>query len=425
MPQNSTSDHLYSLSNRGQYSELIKYLRNHDNKSVRYGAAGVLAESTNFVENATPEVKKELIDSVLSDPSDQVRAKVLDLLYHIDETIFDNIITRLELSPDTIPENSPYPLILNKWLSSNKYSLRLLAVVGYGQVGGQSGTTKIGTVLIEETDIRVLIRAIEVAGEIGDKKFVSSIQNYLRVDESEVDIAATSNQLIELKHTAIDGLIKIGSDAAYEALVSATRSTDEELRQHAISEIGRFGAQETVDMIVNELDNKDNDELREEAAEGVITNFEESEFEDSADVRQQAIELIAEDVSNDVSEEFASIIQESENDSEKRNAAWLLGQVDDRSDDAIESLIESLDADDRYLRKIAAGSLTNMDDNKVERRIERYLSTVDDGDDTDNITTFLETHLEGGAEEAKKDAVDYTYVTDPTDYTTSRPSGDG
>ena len=114
-PPSALFDHLYSLSSRGAYDELIRYLRTHEEEDVRYGAAGVLAESVGgFNEQITPARRKALVDAVRTDPSDAVRANVVKTLLAIDESIADNIITRLEMAPESTPTETPYPLILTK-----------------------------------------------------------------------------------------------------------------------------------------------------------------------------------------------------------------------------------------------------------------------------------------------------------------------
>ena len=419
-PSPDTADYLYSLANRGEYGELIRHIRDHDDQHVRYGAAGILAESADaFVEAVTPQTQQALIGCVLSEPSDAVRANILNVLLTVDESTFDTIITRLEADPESTPTERPYPLILTKWHSSGRPSLRFLAVVGFGRVGSQSTINKLRTTLSRETDLRVLRRAIEAAGTVGDETFVSPIQDHLRADNDEFQQATNSKQIAAVKEAAVEALVEIGTNAAYEALVTASRSTDDELKEQVIGKIGRFGAQETVDLVVDELDDDSNESMREEAAEGVITTFTETEFDEGDAVRQQAIEKIAEDVSTDVSEEFASIVEESPHRSEQRNAAWLLGQLEGSSEAAVDSLLEVLEDDDSDLRRIASASLTKLDQAMVEGKIETFLETVDEDTEAHTLASFVQSNLHDTAAEAKKELVEYTHVTSPSDYTSS------
>ncbi|ERH00588.1 MAG: HEAT repeat protein [Halonotius sp. J07HN6] len=417
-PSPRESDYLYTLANRGEYSEIIRHIQHHDDQEVRYGAAGVLAESVHsFEDKMTPEARKALITAVLEEPSDAVRANVLKVLIHVDESIIDNIIARLEMEPRSTPTGTPYPLILTKWHAKRWPELRYLAVAGFGSVASQSTIQKLRTTLNREENLRVLRRAIEESGNVGDERFVTPIQEHLRVDEEQYQQSANESALREVKEAAVEALVKIGTNAAYEALVTASRGTDEDLKEHVISEIGKFGAQTTVDLIVDELHNEENDELREEAAEGIITSFTQTDFEEGHSVREEALDLIGEDVSTSVSNEFADIVRESPRKSEQRNAAWLLGQLDTTDQETLECLLASLEDDDAYLRKVATASLTNLDPIKVEDKMETYLEQVEEGTEAHKLATFIKENIKDEAEEAKKELVNYSYVGSPSDYT--------
>lgn len=419
-PSPKATDYLYSLASSGEFGELIRHIRDHNDQNVRYGAAGILAESADaFATEVTPQTQQALIDCVLTEPSDAVRANILSVLLTVDESTFDTIITRLAADPQSTPTATPYPLILTKWHSSGRPPLRFLAVVGFGRVRSQSAINKLRTTLSRETDLRVLRRAIEAAGTVGDETFVSPIQTHLRAGDDEFQQSANSERIEAVKEAAVEALVEIGTDAAYEALVTASRSTDDELKQHVIGKIGRFGAQETVDLVVDELDEDSNEAIREEAAEGVITTFTETEFDEGDAVRQQAIEKIAADVSTDVSAEFASIVEDAPHKSEQRNAAWLLGQLEYSSEEAVDCLVDALDDADPDLRKIASASLTKLDQATVERKIESLLATVDEESEAHALASFVQSNLQDTAAEAKKELVEYTHVTTPSDYTSS------
>jgi HEAT repeat protein len=418
-PARGTADYLYSLADRDEYAELIRHIRDHSDQNVRYGASGILVESAEeFAEAVTPEIQHALINCVLAEPSNTVRANVLTVLFTVDESTFDTIITRLEANPEATPTDTPYPLILTKWQSSDRWALRYLAIVGFSRVRSQSTISKLRTALERETDYRVVKRAIDAAGTVGDETFVSPIQEYLRADGSEFHQSVSDEQLESVREAAVESLVEIGTDAAYEALVSASRSTDDDLKAHVISEIGRFGAQETVDLVVDKLDDDDNETVREEAAAGVITTFMETDFDEGGAVRQEAIEKMAEEVSTDVSAEFATIVEESPRKTEQRNAAWLLGQLETSTPEAIDTLVETLDDEDDNLRKIASASLTKLDQADVEDKIDAFLESVDEDSEAHTLASFVRSALYSG-EDAKKEMIEYTRVDDPSDYTSS------
>ena len=419
-PAQGTADYLYLLADRGEYAELIRHIRDHSDQHVRYGASGILAESADsFAEEVTPQTQQALIECVLTEPSNAVRANVLTVLLRVDESTLDTIITRLAANPQATPTDTPYPLILTKWQSADQPSLRFLAIVGLARVRSQSTIAKLRTVLKRETDFRVVKRAIEAAGRVGDETFVSPIQEYLRADGTEFHQSMTDEQLEGVREAAVESLVEIGTDAAYEALVSASRSTDDDLKGHVISEIGRFGAQETVDLVVDKLNNENNETVREEAAAGVITTFTQTDFDEGDAVRQQAIKKMAEEISTDVSAEFASIVEDSPSKSEQRNAAWLLGQLETSNPEAVDTLVSALNDGDDNLRKIASASLTRLDQAAVDERIDSFLESVAEDSEAHTLASFVQSVLHSSGEEAKKEVVKYTRVADPSDYTSS------
>lgn len=414
-PHSRARDQLYRLSEQGEFDTLINYIQQHSNESVRYGAVGVLSESTHaFVEQITQQQQQALISIVLSEPSDRIRAKILHLLLEIDESTLDNIITRLETNPKNTPTNKPYPLVLTYWVGKPQPELRLLAVVGFGHIGDQSSITKLRTLLREETNLRVINRAIKEAGDIGDESFVDPIQDYLRVDETGFQ-GASHEMKRDVQQTAIQALIKIGTNAAYEALVTACRTTDDELKKHAISEIGKFGARDTVDFAIDGLDGDDAD-MRQKAAKGVLTNFTETNFDEGDEVRQQALEKISSEINTQPHKEFRDIITESDRVVEKRNAAWLLGQLENIDNETINTLLDALHSDDEYLRKIAAASIWNSDDDMLSRKIQQFLSQTDQETAAYDIAKSIHAQLQQSADEVKKDVVNYTYISHPDEY---------
>jgi HEAT repeat protein len=425
-PADDTFDYLYMLAEQGEYAEIVDHIRTHDEERHRYGAAGVLAESvTGFAEQSTPEARQALIESVLTDPSERVRATVVRVLLDIDESITDNIITRLEANPQSAPRETPYPLILTEWQSSRHPELRFLAVVGYENVASQSTIAKLRTAIINEQDMRVLRRAIEAGGTVGDATFVTPIQDHLRAADEEFKRASDKEAIKRIKQAAVEALVDIGTDAAYEALVTATRTADEDLKEQVVSEIGRFGAIDTVELIVDELDAND-ESVHREAAEGVITTFREADFDEGHTIREQAIQKMAEDVSRDVSAEFVSIVEESPYESERRNAAWLLGQLESHpqielgTQATIDCLLSALHDDDRYLRDIATAALTTFDPEDAEPKIDTFLAETDEDSKAHSLASFVKASMQDTADEAKKHFVDYVYVASPSDYTAAK-----
>ena len=408
----SSRDFLYSLASRGEYNRLIEYIQAHDDSSVRYGAAGVLLESTDKFKMQTNTTHcKELLTIVLTEPNDSVRAKVLEILLEIeDESILDNIITRLGSSSQPTPTETPYPRILTKWHSSRHYTLRLLAIVGFSSISGRSYLTKLRTSIKKESNVTVLRRAIEEGGNVGDETFVSPIQDYIHMPPEQFQTSDTE-EIEAVKKTAIEALVEIGSDASYEALLSATRRRDQMLKEYAIKKIGEFGAKKSLDIVINELD-ADDEKIQKSAAESVLGTFEKED--DSHEIRMKVLNELSSSADVSVCDQFAKIItSNSEDTCKKRNSAWLLGQLKESSDNTIEALLTAIESGDQYLQKIAAASLYQLDNKDVVEAITQRLTQIEPETPEYNLLTFIKQQIE---KDHKKDVIEYTYVTEPTDY---------
>ena len=420
MSSTDLSDKLYRLSDERRYQRLVNLATSHTNEKVRYGASGVLSESSHFLQEAKTDQRKLLLDSIFSDPSDRVRANTIRLLYEIDKSILDAIVVRLAANPQSTPTEDPYPLILNQWHASERAELRLLAVAGFGQVNSHTSAQKLLTAIRKETHLDVLYRAIKEGGKMGHEMFVSPIQGYLRFTDESGSSHISQRSEMDIKKISVTSLVNIGTDAAYEALVTASRSSDEQLKQYALNQIGKFGAEKTVEIVTEELDQTNNADVRKNAAEGVLSTFIESGSEDGHSIREQTISKITETSSVDATSQFSDIVSESQTSVvEKKNAAWLLGQIASESDNKkpIDTLCDVLRKEsDTSLSKIAAASLTNYDSNTVRNYIAEILSKFDEGTQEHQLARFVHENIETTAEQAKKNAVEYTYVQKPSDY---------
>lgn len=408
----SSNDFLYSLSSQGNYDKLITYIENHDDKHVRYGASGVLLESSNqFRMQANSEQVQRLIQITLTEPNHQIRAKVLEILVEIEgESALEDVIDRLGSSAYPTPTDTPYPRILTRWHSSQYYSLRLLSIIGFGTLSEESYNIKLKTSIQKESHPKVLRRAIEEGGKLRDETFVKPIQQYIYASDTEFQ-TTNQDEIKEIRKTAIEALVTIGSDAAYEALLTATRKQNKTLKKHALKKIGEFGVNQSLDVAVDELDAEDQ-EIRKSAAESVLNSFQTVE-EDSHAVRMKALDQLTQDTDLNAADQFAEIVTEADEKPVQRNSAWLLGQLQDSKTNTITALLDAVDSEDPYLRKIAAASLYRLDENKVIPKIETKLQTLESDSEAYEVLSFINSRLK---EDYKKEVVEYTYVSEPSDY---------
>ena len=406
-------DFLYSLANRDEYDTLITYVETHDDNHVQYGAAGVLVEfSERFKMKTNSNQVDRLITIVITNSNDRIRSKVLELLIETqDDSILEEIVSRLGDNNFSDPPEKPYPRILTKWHASEEPPLRMLAIVGFASINEVSYHTKIRTSIQNESHPDVLQKAIEAGGEIGDETFVTPIQQYIYKESTEFQTTNIS-KVEDIKKVAIDSLVQIGTEASYEALLAATRKNEKTLKQYAIKKIGEFGADKSIDIVVTELTNK-SENIRKSAAKSVLKSVQEVE-EDGHKARLKILNELSTDSNITPSRQFAEITTESNQDPERRNSAWLLGQIKDSSTNTITALFDAIQSEDPYLRQIAAASLYQLDKTKVVKEIDEQIDSIEKETPAYNLLSYIRDQLE---KEHKKDVIEYTYVSDPEDYT--------
>ena len=67
------------------------------------------------------------------------------------------------------------------------------------------------------------------------------------------------------------------------------------------------------------------------------------------------------------------------------------------SEDAASCLVAALQADDAYLRQIAAASLTELESAEVESEIESVLETADEDTEVHALASFVQSALQNTA----------------------------
>ena len=72
------------------------------------------------------------------------------------------------------------------------------------------------------------------------------------------------------------------------------------------------------------------------------------------------------------------------------------------SEDAASCLVTSLQADDAYLRQIAAASLTELESAEVESEIESVLETADEDTEVHALASFVQSALQNTAAVEKR-----------------------
>jgi FOG: HEAT repeat len=285
--QSSETDFLYTLASNGRFDRIADYVASNEALAVRYGAAGILTEFAGDLKTAaTTELRKKLINAVLEEPDDRVRARVVEALLYIDESILDTLVTKIAADREPTPTDSPHPLLLVEWLGSDSVELRLLAVAGLGDVGTPSMIPKLSSAC-SDTDRRVRERALKELGRIGNPRCVEEVADCL-----DSDIAS-------IRHEAAKTLGEINTRGAIDRLRPAgRRDEDDELRRIALDQLGTFPSSDVINTLSDGVTDE-NPEIQQAAASSLMELISSASFEESHTIREEVaeeIEALDEDV---------------------------------------------------------------------------------------------------------------------------------
>ncbi|MFB6102211.1 MAG: HEAT repeat domain-containing protein [Haloplanus sp.] len=410
---------LYELARDSKTTELVAYLRRGSTPVVRRRAAEILGD---FAENPAPETTEEivraLVDAVREDDDDSVRARAIDALYRHGEDTLEHLVR--EMGGFDVDDTSDRTLsrLLEDWLTAEYPEFRMVAATALGRVGDERSLPALVRATTDE-DPRVRARAVQSCGWIGHERCLEPLRE--RLDDPR--------HLVREK--AVRALGSIGSEAALRSLVPVARDDDESIRRAAVEELGQFGSLDPVVVLVRAL-KEDTDSVQRAAVLSLVQLFVDAPPERSRRIRDAIAEQLSNADTRSVVPHTIDMVSESQRDVVRRNAVWLLGHVtdadtdDDRRDAVYDCLLDALDDGDERTARLAVASLTELGSDELERRLQILIK---DADVPEEVAERAETVLDGigGSlpDEVVTNAVDYTYVRDPADYTRSHREDDG
>ncbi|WP_251330083.1 HEAT repeat domain-containing protein [Haloplanus pelagicus] len=422
---------LYELARDSRTSDLVAYLRRGSSPVVRRRAAEMLGD---FAERGfeddrdVEEVVRALIEAVREDDDDSVRARAIDALYRHGPETLERLVHEMgefetgvddggDEGTDTPPERATTRL-LEEWLDADYPEFRMVAATALGRIGG---TGSLSALVAATTDPspRVRARAVQSCGMIGHEGCIGPLRK--RLDDPSVRV----------REKAVRALGAIGSEAALEPLTRVARADEESLRRAAIEELGQFGSLDPVDALIRALAD-DTAPVQRAAVLSLVELVTDASSDREPTVRDAVATRLSNADTLAVVPQMIDMLDEGRRATVRRNAAWLLGCVadsedpdDDRRDAVYDCLIDALgDPDDRTAR-LAAASLVDLESDHLERRLQIL---VHDESVPEEVTERAETVLDaiGGSlsGEVVTNAVDYTYVRDPSDYTADHGADD-
>ncbi|WP_338741823.1 HEAT repeat domain-containing protein [Haloplanus salilacus] len=415
---------LYELARESDTTELVAYLRRGSSPVVRRRAAEMLgdfAAETTRTDGETEEVIRALIQAVREDEDRSVRARAIDALYRHGPDTLERLVREMgefDAEADSGTAERAMSRLLKEWLDADYPEFRMVAATALGRMGGKRSLSALVSATTDRSP-RVRARAVQSCGRIGDERCIGPLRHRLDDDRRRV------------REEAVKALGAIGGEAALRSLAPVVTADEESLRRAAIEELGQFGSLEPVDLLVRALVD-DTAPVQRAALLSLVQLF----VDAPADRRQEVREAVADRLSDadtlTVIPHVIDMLDESRRTAVRRNAAWLLGRVadaddpdEDRRETVYDCLIDALgDPDDRTAR-LSADSLAELESEKLERRLQ--LLVHDEGVPSD-VAERAEAVLDvvGGSlsGEVVTNAVDYTYVRDPSDYTASHDRDD-
>lgn len=398
---------LDSLAFNEQFEQLSNHLLADAEPRVRLRAAELFTEyGTAISEDKLETITGSLVTAVLQEPHDRIRARIIEALLECGDDTIDDLVTAIADSDRPTPADTPYPQFLLEWLGSHYSEFRLVAVAGLGDLGSSRVVPKLANAC-SDRDPRVQRRAVIECGRVGDDRCVRAVAAHLDSDDDAVRRAAAT------------ALVSIGSEKALRALLPAAKSDDTVLRRTAITGLGSLGSLQVLGTLLRALNDEDA-EVRRAAATAIIRLVAEAPSGESHTVRETVARQLMTFPDRDVVAEFRALFTDTEEPAIRRNTAWVLGRIagDDPQQDVILCLVRAIDDEDDRTAQVAASSLVRIGEPAIIDELESFVSATDLGSKALSRADFIRNQLtDSEAEERLKDAVEYTKVSDPIDYT--------
>lgn len=397
---------LYELARDGRTTELIGYLKRGRSPVVRERAAELLGDFADFPnEQRRDEIVQELLTTVEEGHDEEVRAQALDSLVRYGDAALKRLIDRFSEFDATDAPQWVIAENLVEWLDHDSPAFRLVAATGLGWFGDEGALPAL-VEAFTDPDPRVRIRAVRSCGSIGDDRAIEALADRLTDPDTRVQTEAAS------------ALGAIGTQKALDALVPAARNADPEVRQIAIDELGQYGSLDPLVVLLRALEDS-SAPIRRTAAVSLVELLVRAPPEQSHEIRETVADQLESMSPADVVPQLVDVIDESDRWAIRRNAIWLLGTLVDEADPSVqECLVDALDDEDETTAQLAATTLSNLGGDDLEKRLLLFMQDREEGSPGWSRAQFVLDKLgtDSGAELVTT-GVDYTYVSDPEDYT--------
>ena len=377
---------LFEYERDGDADALVEALESANTTEVRRRAAEMLGAFENHGDRHA--IVEALVEAASTDEGPVVAAAV-DALDQLGRDAVEALLARqadvdlAESAPDAAKAAA-----FTEVLSADLPELRMAAANALGDVGEPDAVPEL-LARFDDPDPRVRARAARACGEIDDARAVEPLRDLL--DEPHVGV----------RREAAEALGRIGNREALGALLELYDDESERVRRIAVAGFGKFDTDRPVDALVDALEDPSTP-VRRTAVYSLIEVLSNVPTEESHDIRAAVVSTLTAREDGTVVDPLVELLEESTQEAQRRNAAWLLGRITDGTADrdVVDALVEALGDDDEMTRQFAATSLATIDGGAVETAL---LAVVEDEEaETDQRTQALFALGKVGGDQARE-----------------------
>lgn len=326
---------LYKMEKYKDVSSVIKIFQESNNNMVRARALEIMGEI------GGKEALNILIDVVINEEDEYLKSAAAKAIAWSDETSLINLLEKIEGvkikgSKKVLTDH------LLKMLRSEDSSLRMNACIALGRIGDKRGVNALIKTL-NDTSPKVRSAAATALGMIGDNNAVEPLLDLLR--DSNVGV----------KKAALESLNDLKITEEYVDKIKVfVKSPDPRIRELAVSLLGRDG-EKALNPLLGALEDKIT-QVRVSTVHSLLDIMSRTPPERSEEVRNQISKGLVH--SSEAADIVVEVLEKTESKPIKRNAMWLLGQLEDSRGAGF--LVKILESGTTEERRIAATSLVKI-----------------------------------------------------------------
>ncbi len=326
---------LYELEKRGDVSSVIRVFHNSNNQNVRARALEIMGEL------GGKEALKILVDVVINGEDETLKSSAAKAIAWSDELALRNLLEKIE--GEKI-EGASWIIVdyLLKMVESEDKSLRMNAAIALGRMGDERGVDALIATL-DDVSPKVRSAAATALGMIGDDRATEPLLNLLK----------DSN--IKVRRAALESLNDLHITAKHvDQIKYCLRDRDSRVRELTAVLLGKDG-EKALNPLLKGLKDKTT-QVRVATVHSLLEIMSRTPPEKSEEVRKKVSEGL--EHFSETAYVVIEVLEKTENKSIKRNAMWLLGQLEDsRGTNILTKILQTGTPEER---RLAATSLVKI-----------------------------------------------------------------